>query len=211
MLETPTKATKSILLDYISPSQPATLVKAFRNQHYLLAASVVCSLLLRLLVTLFTGLITLSQFQVEYGTVPDQILDLFSANKDRLGSVDMEPRASLEGIIFYNASYPEGTDKDFAFPRFSAPDIPPDASIQATIDGFAADLDCQPCQLVMDKDRACFMNLVSPGVSFVSSICTMVFTRVHRQQMLLLLRNKLPQSQLKKLSSSSSSLVALYR
>lgn len=59
----------------------------------------------------------------------------------------MSPRITLEGITSFNASHPKGTDENFAFPRFNVPDLAPGILVQAIVDVFAADLECEPFQL----------------------------------------------------------------
>lgn len=112
-------------------------IKALRSHNHMVPASVACSLLLRLLVTLSTGLISLSRVQVGQGTVPRWLLDSFRADRDRLYGINMSPRTTLEGITSFNASYPKGTDENFAFSRFNVPDLaplskPPSMSSQQT-------------------------------------------------------------------------------
>lgn len=54
------RASRTILLDYVSMNYPQALFTAIRNQHYLAAASIVISLLLRVQIFLSTGIFQIS-------------------------------------------------------------------------------------------------------------------------------------------------------
>ncbi|KAE8337371.1 hypothetical protein BDV24DRAFT_154440 [Aspergillus arachidicola] len=60
----PEVAEKSILLDYITPLHPFTVIKAFKNRHFAVAAGATSSMLLTLLIIFSTGLFSLQE--VEY-------------------------------------------------------------------------------------------------------------------------------------------------
>ncbi|KAL2817893.1 hypothetical protein BDW59DRAFT_175315 [Aspergillus cavernicola] len=57
MHETPCTASRSVLLDYVSEAQPLSMLKAIRNKHTAVVASIACSLLLKLLIICSTGLV----------------------------------------------------------------------------------------------------------------------------------------------------------
>ncbi|KAJ5520154.1 hypothetical protein N7463_000607 [Penicillium fimorum] len=70
MAENPGEASESMLLDYISEMQLASIVKAMGNKHFDMASGVTCSMFLRLLVIFSTGLFSLQMDQVHRSSGP---------------------------------------------------------------------------------------------------------------------------------------------
>ncbi|KAI9923859.1 hypothetical protein MW887_008164 [Aspergillus wentii] len=151
MLDKPTDASKSVLLDYVSMAQIFALPKALRNGNYIVASTVTASLLFRLLVIFSTGLLSLQQVHVERDNIPIQLLESFNANTSRFANLGTQPYNILNGVMFYNLTYPEGSTSDLVFQQFSAPSLPSDARISTTVDAMAADLDCEPAIVHIDK------------------------------------------------------------
>ncbi|KXG46052.1 Protein of unknown function DUF3433 [Penicillium griseofulvum] len=79
-------AMESMLLDYVSEIQLASIVKAIRNKHFDVAAGVACSVLLRLLVIFSTSLLSLRKAQVHRSSVPTQFSAIGQAiaNENRI-------------------------------------------------------------------------------------------------------------------------------
>ncbi|KAJ6178856.1 hypothetical protein N7519_009317 [Penicillium mononematosum] len=72
MAEKPGEARESMLLDYISEMQAASLAKAIHNKHFDVAAGIACSLLLRLLVIFSTALFSLKKAQIHQSSSTGQ-------------------------------------------------------------------------------------------------------------------------------------------
>ena len=86
----PQIAEKSVLLDYISPMQPVAIWRPLRNKHFVVAAGVTTSMLLRLLIVFSTGLFSLQQVHVQKVDVPIQIHSNFDAEKSSLNGLCSE-------------------------------------------------------------------------------------------------------------------------
>lgn len=139
------EASKSILLDYISVMQPVAVFKAFRNRHYLVAASVSSSLILRLLIIVSTGLFSLQPTPVVIGHVPVQLstsFDTFNAST-RLEAAKFKAFDVLNAIVYKGNSYAEGTNSKVAFQGVSPSGLPANALINTTVQAIAADLECE--------------------------------------------------------------------
>ncbi|KAJ5495312.1 hypothetical protein N7539_000428 [Penicillium diatomitis] len=147
MLEGPQPAEKSVLLDYISDMQPVAMWKAFCNQHEIVFAGLLCSLLLQLVIVFSTGLLTLRETYVPRSDIPVQLHNEFRANRARLETVGSQPWDIINGVLFDNLTYPSGTNENVTFQEFSAPSLSSDAEITAHIKGLGADLDCSPANV----------------------------------------------------------------
>ncbi|KAJ5177932.1 Protein of unknown function DUF3433 [Penicillium coprophilum] len=124
MLHGPQQAENSVLLDYISEMQPVSIWRALKNKHFIVAAGVTLSILLRLLVVFSTGLFRCNKF--------NSTLDGFG-----LQAYDI-----LNGVLFQDVPFPEGSTANFAFQEFSVSDLPSDANITVPTQGLMSDLDC---------------------------------------------------------------------
>ncbi|KAF4771695.1 hypothetical protein HAV15_004526 [Penicillium sp. str.  len=134
MAEKPVEARESILLDYVSEIQLASMAKAIRNKHFDVAAGVSCSMLLRFLVIFSAALFSLQTAQVHLSSVPIQFLYIFSAKNFTFNAPGAQAFDILNRILFENGTYPEGTNADLAFQQFSAPSLAPNSIIYAPVD-----------------------------------------------------------------------------
>ncbi|KAJ5425985.1 hypothetical protein N7465_001055 [Penicillium sp. CMV-2018d] len=151
MAEKPVEARESILLDYVSDIQLASMAKAIRNKHFDVAAGVTCSMLLRLLVILSTALFSLQTAQVRLSSVPIQFSYIFSTKDVTFSAPGAQAFDILNRVLFENGTYPEGTNADLAFQHFSAPSLAPSAMITAPVDGMMADLGCETASIDIKK------------------------------------------------------------
>ncbi|GAB1199277.1 hypothetical protein APSETT444_008623 [Aspergillus pseudonomiae] len=149
--EKPEVAEKSILLDYIIPMQPFTVIKALRNRHFAVAAGATGSMLLTLLIIISTGLFSLQEVGVQKDNVPILLYDYFSGENPTLDAEGATPFDTLNSVLFDNGSYPEGTTANLAFQRFSASNISSNAIVTAQIEGMEAQLGCEPATITITK------------------------------------------------------------
>lgn len=122
----PTPASRILLLDYVSMSQPRAAFSSIKHQHWAVAAAVSASILLQLLKILSTGLFTLEDVNIGRNTtllVTDQFdQTAWDSPGDgyfsRVGYI--MPTLAIQG---HNLSYPVGTSKDFAIPSLKLEDL----------------------------------------------------------------------------------------
>ncbi|CAG8899015.1 unnamed protein product [Penicillium egyptiacum] len=89
MAEKPAEAGESILLDYVSGMQPASLAKAIKNKHFDVAAAVACSMLLRLSVIFSTGL-----FSLQTGHVRQKSVSITIVSENRIAITQVSLRVT---------------------------------------------------------------------------------------------------------------------
>ncbi|KAJ5287532.1 hypothetical protein N7478_003218 [Penicillium angulare] len=148
MLQKPETPEKSILLDYISEMQPFAMIRAIRNRHHIVTSGISGSLLLRLLLIISTSLFSLQEVGVNKGKIPIQI----QGNVSKLSVSDFstasnQPFDAINGILFENVSYEDGTTANFSFPTFSTSSTSNESVVLANLTGLAPDLECEPATL----------------------------------------------------------------
>ncbi|KAJ5816436.1 hypothetical protein N7447_008669 [Penicillium robsamsonii] len=93
MAANPGHARESMLLDYISEFQLASIVKAIRNKHFDVAAGVACSMILRLLIIFSTGLFSLQTVQVHRSSDPvHSVIGQAVINENRIAMTQLSLR-----------------------------------------------------------------------------------------------------------------------
>ncbi|KAB8222876.1 hypothetical protein BDV33DRAFT_228967 [Aspergillus novoparasiticus] len=98
MQENPQKAHTSVLMDYVSMIQPLSLLESFKNGHLMVAAGVICSMLLRILTIFSTGLLSLQQLQltVAKGNASNSVGSaLVNENRACLGATSLMAIATI--------------------------------------------------------------------------------------------------------------------
>ncbi|KAJ5636429.1 uncharacterized protein N7484_009742 [Penicillium longicatenatum] len=166
MFEKPEEPEKSVLLDYISGMQPVALVSAMGNKHYVVAAGIACSLLLRLLIIVSTSLFSLEEVQVSKSNVPILLQGNFSTlSVSDFSNAVYNPFNVINGILFADVSYMDGTTANLTFPTFSAPTISNDSVIMANITGLVSNLDCESAHLDINlwQLQTVWVGSKSPG------------------------------------------------
>lgn len=146
-------AKRTLLLDYISDPQPVAIVKAFRNRDWTVSITCTVSILIKVLIVISTGLITLSWTPVHFHSYPMILQDTFSnSSAQRLSKTKTTSFIFMEGQVSQNLSYPDGLSKDYAFQSATA-DLPDSAETRVTVDGLTNGLNCVPADIdVMGTD-----------------------------------------------------------
>ncbi|KUJ07725.1 uncharacterized protein LY89DRAFT_789416 [Mollisia scopiformis] len=179
MTKGPAKADQSLLLDYLSMMQPVSVVKAIRNGDYAVAAIISTSILIKIIIAFSTGLITLSVTDVSHSSVPVTKLDRFINSTENFHSAGDLPYSMMYGLVELNFTLPDGITVPFAYPRITS-DLPPATKFQTTLDGFSADLDCEPAAISLGAvtDQTAWPNSITMNLSSVggSSDCQIATT-----------------------------------
>ncbi|KAK0724054.1 hypothetical protein B0H67DRAFT_549926 [Lasiosphaeris hirsuta] len=135
-------ASQTLLLDYLADWQPYSAVKAFRNGDYVVSIAATVSMVLKMLIVLSTGLISLSWTTVTRDSYPLTVQDAFVGKLGPLqGDIGWY---TLLGVVDGNLSYPAGLSEDYAFQSTGAEGLPGTAETRAVVDGFENSLDCEP-------------------------------------------------------------------
>ncbi|KAK8085699.1 hypothetical protein PG997_006970 [Apiospora hydei] len=166
-------AKRTLLLDYVSGFPLFVVFTALRNKDWTVSLTIAVSLLMKVLIVISTGLITLSWTGVHLDNHPMVAQDVFAASR---GARGLSKAGSLsyfvmKGLIGQNFTYPEGMSLEYAY-QSVVTGLPDSAETRVTVDGLTNGLDCVPADVVLTgakpkdpRDPNSQMNLTvtSPG------------------------------------------------
>lgn len=128
----------------MSDPQPLAINKAFRNRDWTVLIICTVSTLIKVLIGVSTGLITLSWIKVHLNSYPMMLQVAFSNNSaGRLSETKTTSYYIMQGLVDKNLNYPDGVSKDYAFQSATA-NLPDSAETRVTVDGLTNDLNCVP-------------------------------------------------------------------
>ncbi|KAK3332190.1 hypothetical protein B0T19DRAFT_473137 [Cercophora scortea] len=136
---------RTLLLDYVSEFELFVVFKGIRNRDFLVSVTSVVSLIVKILIVISTGLITLTLTAVPYDSHPMVVQDRFVDSNSRLSRTGTLAWYVVSGIMGNNLTYPDGISPDYAFQSVSRDA----AETRFTVDGFHNSLNCQPVDLTM--------------------------------------------------------------
>ncbi len=166
MAKGPSNVDKTLLLDYLSLSQPRAIFRATRNGDYTVACATIISLLLRISVVVSTALISVIYYSGVDENAPITIQSEFVNSAATLANSGSLALFTMLGLQQDNLAFPDGLSTQFAFQQFAS-DYPRTTELHATVDGFSAALDCEPATLTLQNAE----NTVG-GVQFNTALNT---------------------------------------
>lgn len=119
MAVAPAPASKSLLLDYVSPVLPVVLFRAIRNSHYEVVLAISSSSLLAGLTIFSTGLFTTKIVDITSYNVSLITNNKFDFSNVDWTNVDSRSTAPFYAMIQLGLDYPLGTNADYAVQDFS--------------------------------------------------------------------------------------------
>ncbi|KAI6081908.1 hypothetical protein F4821DRAFT_264470 [Hypoxylon rubiginosum] len=142
----PQGASRSVLLDYISPILPVAVYQAIKHKDYIVASTIIISLLLRAIVIFSTSFISLVPTQVIVSSVPVTLGNTFKDVADTWSSPWGQEIGSFTAQLYNSLSagqtkYPAGLQDSFAYQDFSV-DMTPFNDITVATDAFFGNLKC---------------------------------------------------------------------
>ncbi|KAE8449610.1 hypothetical protein EG329_007940 [Mollisiaceae sp. DMI_Dod_QoI] len=143
-------ASKTLLQDYVSSPPPSLFRHAFRNKDWAVFATAAVSVVIKILIILSTGLITLSLTQVPVDNVAIPLKDTFIDSDLKLQNPDQSLSFySMQGLLRDNIKVPAGTTPDFAYQEIdtTSGELGSASQVQATVAGFTNSLDCELANL----------------------------------------------------------------
>ncbi|KAI3400356.1 hypothetical protein diail_3373 [Diaporthe ilicicola] len=144
----PAPASTTLLLDYISPLQPVAVFESLKNKDFAVAATTTVSLLIKVMIVLSSGLITLSRVAVHHATLPMEVQSAFVDDESRLRAGYTLPYYVMQGLID-GSGYPPGILDEFAFQSVRS-NLLNTAQYQVMVDGLTMNMHCE----IADMDMA---------------------------------------------------------
>ncbi|OAA67927.1 hypothetical protein SPI_00122 [Niveomyces insectorum RCEF 264] len=162
----PESADKTLLLDYFSMLPPRDAIRALKNGDMTVACASIIALILKLVIIVSTGMISLSVLDNTESTAPITLTTEFVNNATHLANVGSYPFLTMVGLERDNLTFPGGVSSRYAFQEFTS-DISSATQFRATVDGFSSELECEAAQLALNGIRSTRF-----GVLFDTTIST---------------------------------------
>ena len=128
-----TLASETLLLDYVTPSKPEALLKAFRKSHWPVVIAILNSLLIILLTVASTGLLVLQETAFTQRDCRLDVTDRFVTDFET-SKVGSAPVLATIAISNGTIDFPRGTSRDAAFRSLKAP---------STLSGMFTEFECR--------------------------------------------------------------------
>ncbi|KAH8882566.1 hypothetical protein GQ53DRAFT_614796, partial [Thozetella sp. PMI_491] len=142
----PSDAEHTLLLDYISMSQPKAVLRSVQNGDMTVACTSGVAILLKLMIIVSAALVTLTEVDIDDQIVPVTLQTEFAGNASSLMNATTTALFTMIGLQQDRLSDPAGVFASYVFQQFSAnPSI--DTDIIAEVDGLSTGLDCETAQL----------------------------------------------------------------
>ena len=137
---------RTLMLDYVSQFQLFAVYSSLRNGDFVVATTVLVSVLIKILIVISTGLITLSLLGVNTPSHPMMVRDAFVADAARLANIGTLSYHMMRGLAGKNLTYLEGFSDEFAYQSVQT-NLPPTAETTVVVDALSASLDCRPATM----------------------------------------------------------------
>lgn len=142
-----TETRKSLMLDYLSQFQLFSITSAIKNKDHTVAATTFISLLIRALLIISTSFCSLSPTQKVRANVPMTLKSDFVNSLSGLTANGSLAFASFASMMRSGTSLQQGTSDKFAYQLIESDFLDTESTISTTVDGFSADLECEPAAL----------------------------------------------------------------
>ncbi|KAI0530112.1 hypothetical protein GGR58DRAFT_494607 [Xylaria digitata] len=139
-------ASRSLLLDYISPFSIFTITRSWRNRDYIVFITVIVSTIIKILITLSSALITLSLTSVTRNSHPMVSQNRFVNSNARLQTPSTLAPYIIQGLGARNLTLPEGISSDYAYQSVQT-NLPNTAETRITVDGLINSITCEPAHI----------------------------------------------------------------
>ncbi|KAH6613686.1 hypothetical protein B0J18DRAFT_460573 [Chaetomium sp. MPI-SDFR-AT-0129] len=138
------KAEKTLLLDYLSDFQLWAVFKALKNRDFTVSATATVAILIKALIVISTGLISLTWTDVAKTSWPVTLQDTFADNTaGRLSHTGNLAYYVMQGLADRNITYPDGVHAEYAYQAFASDLLGRTAQATVRVDGFGNGLECE--------------------------------------------------------------------
>ncbi|KAJ8124736.1 hypothetical protein O1611_g8904 [Lasiodiplodia mahajangana] len=139
-------ASRTLLQDYVSPLSVVTFINSCRNGDHVVSITFVVSTIIKVLILLSSGLISLSLTSVSGGSYLMVLQDAFVDSNTKLTTTGNLPSFLIHGLASQNLTLPEGISSQYAYQSVST-NLPTTVETRVTVDGLINSLDCEAVDL----------------------------------------------------------------
>ncbi|TGJ82386.1 hypothetical protein E0Z10_g6379 [Xylaria hypoxylon] len=154
-------ASRTLLLDYVSQFSLFAIFYSLRNRDFIVFVALTVSIIIKILVVLSSGLISLELTNITQDSYPMVLETSFVDSNARLARTSELAWYILTGLESLNLTVLEGISREYAFqsPRMNLSDV---AETRVITDGLRSSLQCEPVQLNLTGTQ--FQGLITPGL-----------------------------------------------
>ncbi|ETN42224.1 uncharacterized protein HMPREF1541_04165 [Cyphellophora europaea CBS 101466] len=151
----PVTASKSLLLNYVSPLQIVALFQAFVHNHIPIVATVSSFMFLKIITVFSTGLFILLPKNVSQGNFP--LLSLSRFDAAITNDATSAPVSAYYGSVYQGIPFQPGVAIDLAYAPFQYDEsrdeeIAENATFSADVDAFVPTISCRAVDVTLDGD-----------------------------------------------------------
>ncbi|KAI0546112.1 hypothetical protein F4679DRAFT_558523 [Xylaria curta] len=139
----PAGAEKTLLLDYIDPLPPVSVVKAINYGDFGVAAAATIALLWSLVISFSASLINLTPTNSHQTTVLVDLTTRFKDDPNALENARSLSYYNMLGLQQANLAFSDGLSEEYAYQQFTSRTTPPTAELQVTVDGVSSSIVCE--------------------------------------------------------------------
>ncbi|KAK5659565.1 hypothetical protein OQA88_767 [Cercophora sp. LCS_1] len=167
----PAHPNRTLQLDYFADLLPWSVVRAVRNQDFVVFITSAIAVMLKVLIVISTGLIALLWTPVLDSSYPMVVQDTFVDSNARLSNSGTLAYYMMGGRVRQDLTFPDGIHNGYAFQSLKTDPARP-IETNVTVDAFEGSLDCKPAGLVLRgsappvvywNDQKMNLTLSSPG------------------------------------------------
>ncbi|KAI1735226.1 hypothetical protein F4680DRAFT_435865 [Xylaria scruposa] len=139
----PASAEKTLLLDYIDPLPPVSVVRAIKYRDFGVAAAATIALLWSLVITFSASLINLTPTNSHQTIVLVDVTTRFKTDPNALENARSLSYYNMLGLQQANLAFSDGLSEEYAYQKFTSRTTPPTAELQVTVDGVSSSIVCE--------------------------------------------------------------------
>ncbi|KAF4997177.1 hypothetical protein FGRMN_4072 [Fusarium graminum] len=162
---------KSLLLDYVSLSEPVAIFKAIRNNDWLVATPLSVGIVFKLIIIFSTAFVTPKVTTVVSHESTITLQSRFTNSLSGLEEIGSLPYFTLAALATDNITFPNGVTSREAYTPFTS-DINELKDITADVDGFVGDLECSEAKLTLDSIRLEDLGSLQLNLTISDSKCS---------------------------------------
>ncbi|KAI1305436.1 hypothetical protein F5Y03DRAFT_151944 [Xylaria venustula] len=160
-------ASSTLLLDYVSQFSIFALATSLRKRDFFVSIAIAVSLIIKILIVLSSGLVTLSLTAVSQDNYPAILQDNFVNTSTRTRQSGIA-KYVLQGLWTRNLTLPDGISSDYAFQTVRT-DLPDTVEIGATVDGLGQSLNCEAVEMKVAGARSPDPHLMTYSLNITLS------------------------------------------
>lgn len=140
-------ASRTLLLDYVQQYTFVAIFRSLRNRDFTVSITATISIIIKILIVISTGLLSLSLAGVTDDSYPMVLQTTFLNDNTGLSSRGTLAWYVIQGESNRNLTLPDGVSGDYAFQSLQTTGLPSTAETRVISDGLTNTMDCEPIEV----------------------------------------------------------------